>query len=128
MDANPGLESRFARTIQFPDYTTDELVKIFESMGEKNQYHLDADARAALGVVIERGTARPRLRQRPFRPQRLRVGRGHHALRLTDIENPTAISSQPSRPPTSLPSDPPASWSSPGLSPGIARAGAATAN
>jgi Holliday junction resolvasome RuvABC ATP-dependent DNA helicase subunit len=30
IDSNPGLESRFGTTITFPDYTEDELVKIFE--------------------------------------------------------------------------------------------------
>ncbi|GLZ04680.1 hypothetical protein Acsp03_21460 [Actinomadura sp. NBRC 104412] len=29
---NPGLESRFPKTLRFPDYTDDELVTIFESM------------------------------------------------------------------------------------------------
>ena len=43
--ANPGLQSRFARTIHFPDYTTEELVAIFESMSARSRYHLDEQRR-----------------------------------------------------------------------------------
>ena len=32
IDSNPGLKSRFRTTINFPDYTDDELLAIFESM------------------------------------------------------------------------------------------------
>jgi AAA+ superfamily predicted ATPase len=42
--ANPGLRSRFPKTIHFPDYSTDELMHIFESLGEKGGYHCDAEA------------------------------------------------------------------------------------
>jgi len=44
IDANPGLRSRFPKTIHFPDYSTDELMHIFESLGEKGGYHCDAEA------------------------------------------------------------------------------------
>ena len=36
--SNPGLRSRFPRTIAFPDYTDDELVAIFVSMAKKAAY------------------------------------------------------------------------------------------
>lgn len=39
LDGNPGLRSRFPKTIVFPDYTGDELAQIFESLGAKHQYH-----------------------------------------------------------------------------------------
>ena len=74
IDANPGLESRFTRTIHFPDYTTDELVAIFRSMGDANRYQLDDAATARLTRVDRRRAADPRLRQRPLRAQRVRVG------------------------------------------------------
>jgi SpoVK/Ycf46/Vps4 family AAA+-type ATPase len=48
LDANPGLRSRFPKTLQFPDYTNDEMVAIFESMGTANHYQLDPGARDAL--------------------------------------------------------------------------------
>jgi hypothetical protein len=44
IDSNPGLRSRFPKTITFPDYTTDELMEIFEGLGEKGGYHCDAPA------------------------------------------------------------------------------------
>jgi Holliday junction resolvasome RuvABC ATP-dependent DNA helicase subunit len=38
VESNPGLRSRFPKTIAFPDYSTDELVGIFVSMAEKSAY------------------------------------------------------------------------------------------
>lgn len=48
VESNPGLRSRFPKTIAFPDYSTDELLAIFESMGEKSQYTLTDEARTRL--------------------------------------------------------------------------------
>ena len=38
IDSNPGLRSRFPKTIAFPDYTDDELVAIFAGMAKKSAY------------------------------------------------------------------------------------------
>jgi Holliday junction resolvasome RuvABC ATP-dependent DNA helicase subunit len=48
LDSNPGLRSRFTKTIEFPDYTGDELVAIFESLCESNHYTLAEEARPAV--------------------------------------------------------------------------------
>ncbi len=41
---NPGLQSRFTKTIDFPAYDTEELVEIFRSMAAKSGYELPEDA------------------------------------------------------------------------------------
>ena len=52
VETNPGLRSRFPRTIHFPDYTDDELVAIFVSMAERNHYRLDDAAREVLRATL----------------------------------------------------------------------------
>ena len=75
IDTNPGLKSRFTRTIEFPDYTDDELVSIFVALGERNRYVLSDDALDRLRRADRRRAAHSRLRQRPLRAQPVRVRR-----------------------------------------------------
>lgn len=48
IDSNPGLQSRFNRYINFPDYTADELVDIFKMYVKRNQYTIAEDAEELL--------------------------------------------------------------------------------
>jgi len=53
LNANPGLRSRFPTVIDFPDYTTDELTRIVNSIGDKQRYELTADAETKLRGVLD---------------------------------------------------------------------------
>ena len=48
VDSNPGLRSRFPKTIAFPDYSDDELVAIFSTMAAKSAYTCSADVERRL--------------------------------------------------------------------------------
>ncbi|MEU6537077.1 right-handed parallel beta-helix repeat-containing protein [Streptomyces sp. NPDC047000] len=52
--SNPGLASRFSRTVEFENYSVPELVAIMESMCAAHQYMLDDTTRAALTAHFER--------------------------------------------------------------------------
>ncbi len=54
--SNPGLRSRFAREIDFPDYPTDDLLAITQKFAAEAEYELDEAAVDALGRIF--GTAR----------------------------------------------------------------------
>ena len=54
IDSNPGLQSRFNRCIEFPDYTADELAQIFLLTAERSQYVCDGDVRASLRDVMQK--------------------------------------------------------------------------
>jgi tellurite resistance protein len=53
LQTNPGLSSRFQRTLSFPDYTADELVEIFDRMCQRDHYVFSEAARKALQSTFE---------------------------------------------------------------------------
>ena len=59
LDSNPGLRSRFGGTVEFADYSGDELAAIFTSMAGKQGYRLAPELAGALpGVMagVDRGS------------------------------------------------------------------------
>jgi stage V sporulation protein K len=52
LDSNPGLRSRFAREITFPDYSRDELLEITRRLASDHEYDLGPGADAALARIF----------------------------------------------------------------------------
>ncbi|MER7585092.1 right-handed parallel beta-helix repeat-containing protein [Kitasatospora sp. NPDC097691] len=48
LSANPGVSSRFSRTISFPDYTADELLEIARAQCAEHEYALSDETEKAL--------------------------------------------------------------------------------
>ncbi|HCA88045.1 MAG TPA: sporulation protein [Streptomyces sp.] len=48
LDVNPGVASRFSRTITFGDYTPEELLRIVEQQAEEHEYRIGEGAEEAL--------------------------------------------------------------------------------
>ena len=57
--SNPGMSSRIAHHVDFPDYGSDELLAIAQLMLAQMQYRLSEEATGALIEYIERRQARP---------------------------------------------------------------------
>jgi SpoVK/Ycf46/Vps4 family AAA+-type ATPase len=89
IESNPGLRSRFPKTIQFPDYSTDELVAIVESMCKKSSYTLTPPARGAIRAWFDeqprdKGFGNGRIARNLFES-----AMAHQATRLVALPNPT---------------------------------------
>ncbi len=53
VDSNPGLRSRFAKSIHFPDYSTEELLEIFYGLGEAHEYHAGPDTLTRVRMYLD---------------------------------------------------------------------------
>ena len=58
--SNPGMASRIAHHIDFPDFTLDELLQIAEKMLEREQYRLSPAAREAFAEYVRLRMSQPR--------------------------------------------------------------------
>jgi Cdc6-like AAA superfamily ATPase len=91
MAINSGLESRFSRTIEFPDYSAKELATIFRSMAKKGKYRLSPDVEHWLepyiGVMTKNRTEKfgnARLARNLFEKSVER-----QALRVSEMKDPS---------------------------------------
>ena len=58
-ESNPGLSSRIANHIDFPDYSVDELLQIAKIMLDDQQYKLTSEAELALCDYIKKRKEQP---------------------------------------------------------------------
>ena len=91
VSANPGLRSRFPKTIHFPDYDGDELVEIFRMRCDKGGYLPTDDAIAAVRVHLDsvprdKGFGNGRVARNLFEAAVAR-----QASRIVEVDEPTDV-------------------------------------
>ena len=81
-ESNPGMSSRIAHHIDFPDYQPDELGKIAGLMLESMQYRFDNEAKTVFADYIERRMKQPHFANARSVRNALDRARLRHASRL----------------------------------------------
>jgi hypothetical protein len=87
--ANPGLSSRFRTTIEFEDYTDEELEQILVHLAAGADYELVPGAVARFRELLAATPRGPSFGNGRFARNVLEAAIGRHAWRLRDIEAPT---------------------------------------
>ena len=82
--ANPGMGSRIAHHINFPDYDVDELLQIAELMVDQQGYQLSEEGAEALRDYIARRREQPRFAHGRSIRNAIERARMRQALRLFD--------------------------------------------
>lgn len=87
--ANPGLKSRFPKTISFPDYSTDELLAIFGGICAKQRYELDESGLERLRSVLDSEPRDKGFGNGRFARNLFEASVSRHATRVARIDAPT---------------------------------------
>ncbi len=86
--ANPGMGSRVAHHIHFPDYTPDELMEISEMMIGQQGYEFSDEAKEAMRDYIERRVDQPRFAHGRSIRNAIERARMRQAMRLFEADRP----------------------------------------
>ncbi|MEE1828754.1 right-handed parallel beta-helix repeat-containing protein [Streptomyces sp. BE20] len=89
LSANPGVSSRFSRTVSFPDYSADELLQIARAQCAEHEYALTEDTASALldhFAAIERG---PNFGNGRTARQVFETMVERHAMRVAQLADPS---------------------------------------
>jgi hypothetical protein len=86
--ANPGMQSRIAHHITFPDYTVEELEQIGVRMGGELGYRFSPEAREVLRRYLDRRVAQPWFANARSVRNAVERARLRQALRLVERADP----------------------------------------
>ena len=86
---NPGLASRFRTTINFDDYTDEELVGIFTGMVAKADYDLGEGSLDAFKALLAQQVRNETFGNGRFARNVLEAAIGKHAWRLREVDEPS---------------------------------------
>ena len=81
-ESNPGLSSRVANHIEFPDYSPEELIQIGRMILAEQQYRMTDDAEAALLDYIEKRSKLPLFANARTISNAIDTARMRHANRM----------------------------------------------
>ena len=91
IESNPGLKSRFNKYIEFPDYTIDELMEIFELNCKKYDYVVEEDAKKQIRARLV--SKKMQMKENFANAREVRNMFEdivtNQARRIADMENPT---------------------------------------
>lgn len=87
--SNPGLASRFTTTIEFDDYTDDELLAILRSTASGSDYELTAEAEGRVRSLLSATPRTPAFGNGRFARTLFEHAVARHAWRLKDATDPT---------------------------------------
>lgn len=88
LESNPGLRSRFAREIRFPDYSAPELVAIATKMVTEAHYRLASDAADQLATEFEQAKRTESFGNARFARRIFEAAVEHQAVRLSSGARP----------------------------------------
>ena len=86
---NPGLASRFRTTLEFADYSDDELVGIFGVLAEAADYDITDEVEQRFREMLKDIRRGPTFGNGRYSRNVLEAAIGQHAWRLRDIDEPT---------------------------------------
>lgn len=91
VESNPGLKSRFNKYMEFPDYTADELIQIWEMNCRKYNYTFSLEAKEMIEDIIKKREASKGENFANARDIRnmFETIITNHATRVADMENPS---------------------------------------
>jgi stage V sporulation protein K len=94
LNSNPGLRSRFARELEFPDYGTEELVTITKKMATDGQYVLGTGVHESLTLIFESMVRDERFGNARVSRNMFELAINSQALRLTENRSAQSLDSQ----------------------------------